>query len=98
MIVLALLVNSEDGICREVDGLDGTLPSFTLEFGPCAIACAAALKEADPDADVTLEVREVDYDWTAVAALSLAQDAFATVLVVATAWRMRWEMAAEMAG
>ena len=94
MIVLALLIEGEQHIEAECDGITGTLPTFTTSFATVAVECAAALKEADPGAEVTLELRDVECDWTAVEALGQAVDALQIVLKVATAWRIRCATAA----
>ena len=89
MIVLALTVDGAQDLAANVDGVDGTLPSFTPDYASCATAAAAALMEADPCADVSIEVRDVEYDWTAIDALGQAVEGLQLVLLVASAWRMR---------
>lgn len=94
MIVLALLIEGESHVDEEVDGVTATLPTFGTDYASIAVECAAALKEADPGASVTLELQEVECDWTAVEALGQAVDALQLVLTVATAWRYRCAAAA----
>ncbi len=89
MLTLALCVDAAQDLSAEVDGIDGTLPSFATAYAVVAVECAAALKEADPLADVTLEVREVVCEWTAVEALGQACEALQLVFTVAAAWRAR---------
>ena len=97
MILLALLIEGEQHIEAECDGITGTLPTFTTDYATVAVQCAAALKEADPGAAVSLDLRDVDCDWTAVEALGQAVDALQLVLTVATAWRMRTATAKALA-
>jgi hypothetical protein len=94
MLTLALLIEGEAHIEAECDGITGTLPSFGLYYAPIAVQCAAALKEADPGAAVSLELRDVAYDWTAIEALGQAAEALALVMRVATWWRLRLATAA----
>ncbi len=89
MIVLALLIEGDSHVDAEFDGVTGTLPTFGTDYASIAVECAAALKEADPGAAVTLELQEIECDWTAVEALGQAVDALQLVLTVATAWRIR---------